>query len=87
MIFCRRATLDVEHEVRVVQSPRPSRYHDRHKVKPISHLDLFSAVLNSERSSFACANFISTACTLGTDFVPTPETTIGMNNYNMRLGQ
>jgi hypothetical protein len=28
--------------------------------------------------SFACANFISTACTLGnTGFVPTPKTTIG----------
>ncbi|KAF9467523.1 APC amino acid permease [Collybia nuda] len=28
--------------------------------------------------SFACANFISTACTLGTNFVPTPNTTIGI---------
>ncbi|PPQ63649.1 hypothetical protein CVT24_004423 [Panaeolus cyanescens] len=28
--------------------------------------------------SFACANFISTACTLGTSFVPTPKTTIGI---------
>ncbi|KAF8645298.1 hypothetical protein AX16_007925, partial [Volvariella volvacea WC 439] len=28
--------------------------------------------------SFACANFISTACTLGTKFTPTPETTIGI---------
>ncbi|KAF8063250.1 APC amino acid permease [Lyophyllum atratum] len=28
--------------------------------------------------SFACANFISTACTLKTDFVPTPNTTIGI---------
>ncbi|KAF8057526.1 APC amino acid permease [Lyophyllum atratum] len=27
--------------------------------------------------SFACANFISTACTLKTNFVPTPNTTIG----------
>ncbi|RDB21998.1 Amino-acid permease BAT1 [Hypsizygus marmoreus] len=28
--------------------------------------------------SFACANFISTACTLKTDFEPTPKTTIGI---------
>ncbi|KAF7333514.1 APC amino acid permease [Mycena venus] len=28
--------------------------------------------------SFACANFLSTACTLKTDFVPTPKTTIGI---------
>ncbi|KAF9039295.1 APC amino acid permease [Panaeolus papilionaceus] len=28
--------------------------------------------------SFACANFISTACTLGTSFEPTPKTTIGI---------
>ncbi|TFY76340.1 hypothetical protein EWM64_g7671 [Hericium alpestre] len=28
--------------------------------------------------SFACANFISTACTLGTDFVPTAGKTIGI---------
>lgn len=28
--------------------------------------------------SFGCANFISTACTLGTSFEPTPATTIGI---------
>ncbi|KAF9449207.1 hypothetical protein P691DRAFT_759225 [Macrolepiota fuliginosa MF-IS2] len=28
--------------------------------------------------SFACANFLSTACTLKTSFVPTPNTTIGI---------
>ncbi|KAJ3561020.1 hypothetical protein NP233_g10456 [Leucocoprinus birnbaumii] len=28
--------------------------------------------------SFACANFLSTACTLKTSFVPTPKTTIGV---------
>ncbi|KIM88000.1 hypothetical protein PILCRDRAFT_814677 [Piloderma croceum F 1598] len=28
--------------------------------------------------SFACATFLSTVCTLGTDFVPTPKTTIGI---------
>ncbi|PPR02682.1 hypothetical protein CVT24_002104 [Panaeolus cyanescens] len=28
--------------------------------------------------SFACTNFISTACTMGTSFVPTPRTTIGI---------
>ncbi|TFK38346.1 APC amino acid permease [Crucibulum laeve] len=28
--------------------------------------------------SFACANFVSTACTLKTSFVPTPNTTIGI---------
>lgn len=28
--------------------------------------------------SFACANFLSTACTLGTNFEPTRNTTIGI---------
>ncbi|KAG6816682.1 hypothetical protein H0H87_003933 [Tephrocybe sp. NHM501043] len=28
--------------------------------------------------SYGCANFLSTACTLKTDFVPTPKTTIGI---------
>ncbi len=34
--------------------------------------------LHPDFSSFACANFISTAATFGTDFAPNEKTTIGI---------
>ncbi|KAF5376428.1 hypothetical protein D9615_008639 [Tricholomella constricta] len=45
---------------------------------PQGWFNLLGQVAVTTGISFACANFLSTACTLKTDFVPTPKTTIGI---------
>jgi amino acid transporter len=60
----------------VVQPPRPGRGHHGHQASRLSLLAL-AGTLNAS-CSFACANFISTASTLGTSYVPSAPRTIGI---------
>lgn len=63
--------------LRMVQSAWTSRDYDWNQVRLSFKYTLAASLMPQ---SFACATFISTACTLNTSFVPTPKTTIGTLN-------
>jgi len=65
-----------DHDGRLVQPFGPSSGNDWNQV-PTFRQRVVTYLMNSNYPSFACATFISTACTLKTNFVPTPKTTIG----------
>jgi len=69
--------LKFQNSNRLVQSTRSSRSNDWHQVCSYQYIIRLSANFWFVHS-FACATFLSTVCTLGTDFVPTPRTTIGI---------